>query len=79
MVKFSKESDSLLKVSIKLGIAVPIFLTIIAVWSYYLLKSAEPTRLTSQGSGSGTSNTAIGGWDPFNTFCSYFFILFITR
>ena len=68
-----KEINHPLKVAVRLGVSIPIFIVIIFIWSYYILKAAEPVvkhdNIQSPPSSSNPGAT-INGWNPFDTFCA---------
>lgn len=72
-----KEINHPLKVAARIGVTVPILLCIIAVWSYFIIKSAEPlVKNDMQSTNPAKNKVTIGddndilGWNPFKKFCS---------
>ena len=52
-----------LKIAVRIGVAVPIFLLIIFLWSYYILKAAEPLVKTDK------PDSGLLSWNPEDVFC----------
>jgi hypothetical protein len=68
-----KEINHPLKVAVRIGVAVPIFLFIIFLWSYYIVKASEPLIKNDNiqpPSHTSTSGPSVFGWNIFDTFCA---------